>query len=210
MNAADWPYVNLPFTFRNRQRLLDKFSSCTGRFSASTAPQPTSAVIVRNDSEGFGVVPHKYCLTGTFSSDFAHGMVFSQITFKENWLICLFTFIYRSKDGETDAVESINEGNAPKELVKNDYVPLAFQRNAQIEDHLFGTSTSSSSVVFTLSQALIDFESVRVSLSHQLKILKPLFIGLSFIICLIDERPLNLTMLSSMLYNVGDCLQFPI
>jgi hypothetical protein len=107
-------------------------------------------------------------------------------------------------------VESINEGNAPKELVKNDYVPLAFQRNAQIEDHLFGTSTSSSSVVFTLSQALIDFESVRVSLSHQLKILKPLFIGLSFIICLIDERPLNLTMLSSMLYNVGDCLQFPI
>ncbi len=40
MTAADWPYLRLPCTFRNRQRLSDNFSSCTCRFSASAAPQP--------------------------------------------------------------------------------------------------------------------------------------------------------------------------
>ena len=104
------------------------------------------AVIVRNDSECFGVVPHKYCFTGTFASDSADKFVFSQIAFKENWLIC-FTFICRSNGIDTDAVESINKRNARKEPVKSDYVPLASQRNAQIVDGLFGTSTSLSSVV---------------------------------------------------------------
>jgi hypothetical protein len=121
-------------------------------------------VIVRNDSEGFGVVPHKYCFTGTFfwASDSANELVLSQIAFKENRLIC-FAFLYRSNGIDTDAVESINERNARKEPVKSDYVPFAFQGFAQIEDGLFGTSTSLSSVVFTLSQALIDFECVSVA-----------------------------------------------
>jgi hypothetical protein len=50
-----------------------------------------------------------------------------------------------------------------KNRFKSDYVPFASQRSAQIEDGLFGTSTSLSSVVFTLSLALIDFECVSVA-----------------------------------------------
>jgi hypothetical protein len=97
-------------------------------------------------------VPHKYCFTGTFASDSANELVFSQIAFKENRLIC-FAFIYRSNGIDTDAVELINERNARKEPVKSDYVPFAFQGNGQIEDGLFGTSTSLSSVVSRISNA---------------------------------------------------------
>jgi hypothetical protein len=65
--------------------------------------------------------------------------------------------------------------------VKSDYVPFAFQRNAQIEDGLFGTSTSLSSLVFTFSQALIDFESVRVTFTFaSAKYFEALFYRLVF------------------------------
>jgi hypothetical protein len=150
MTAADWPYLRRSFHLVLAVLLLPLHLN------------QIRAVIVRNDSEGFGVVPHKYCFMGTFASDSANELVFSQIAFKENRLIC-FAFIYRSNGIDTDSVESINDRNARKEPVKSDYVPFASQRNAQIKDGLFGTSTRLSSVVFTLSLALIDFECVSVA-----------------------------------------------
>jgi hypothetical protein len=53
------------------------------------------AVIVRNDSEGFGVIPHKYCFTGTFASDSADEIVFSQIAFKEADLLYFYLSFQR-------------------------------------------------------------------------------------------------------------------
>ena len=69
MSAAGWPNLRLLYTFRNRQRLSGKFSSCTGRFSACGSLQPIRAVIVRNNSEGFSFVPHNDCCTANSADE---------------------------------------------------------------------------------------------------------------------------------------------
>jgi hypothetical protein len=103
----------------------------------------------------------------------------------------------RSNGVDTVLAELVQEGNARKEPVKGHYETLICQ--GQRSTTILSTASLLLFFLAFLQSELLDRSQTDPRWQQRLQILKPDLISLFFIVCLSTERPLNLTIESSML-----------
>ena len=102
MTAADWQYLRPNILSVIGKGFRTRFLLVPAIFLLPLHLNQIRAVIVRNDSEGFSVVPHKYCFTGIFPFNSLDEIVFFSDRFQRESAVLLYFYLSFQRKVETE------------------------------------------------------------------------------------------------------------